>query len=83
MEKVGMFDAKTHFSELVDRVVREGRGITVTRRGEPVVDIIPSSARSKSGMTRDEAVAEIMNLRRETSKMSRNEILELIAEGRR
>jgi prevent-host-death family protein len=81
-EQIGIFEAKTHFSEVVDRVVREGRTITVTRRGEPVVDITPTKARAPGRMSRADALAELERLRAEVPKMSRQEILDLIAEGR-
>ncbi|HNO76811.1 MAG TPA: type II toxin-antitoxin system Phd/YefM family antitoxin [Phycisphaerae bacterium] len=81
-DQIGIFEAKTHFSEVVDRVVREGRTITVTRRGEPVVDIIPTGARNGMQMSRAEALSALQQLRDEVPKMSRKEILDLIAEGR-
>lgn len=62
--EIGMFDVKTHFSEVVDRVLREGRPITVTRRGKPVVDIVPTGARSQERMT----LAEILVARDELSE---------------
>jgi prevent-host-death family protein len=39
---VGMFEAKTHFSELAKRV-EAGEEITVTRRGAPVLMLVPAS----------------------------------------
>ena len=39
---VGTADAKTHFSELLDRVER-GEEITITRHGEPVARLVPTS----------------------------------------
>lgn len=41
-------EAKSHFSELVDRVLEEGPQ-TVTRHGEPVVVIVPYSEFRKRG----------------------------------
>ena len=41
-ETVGSFDAKTHFSELLDRA-EQGEEITITRRGKPVARVIPFS----------------------------------------
>ena len=83
MEYIGIFDAKTKFSELVDRVVREGRPVTVTRRGVPVVDIVPTREKLSGRMTREQAVAELSKLRRELPKMGPQEIVDLVAEGRR
>jgi prevent-host-death family protein len=82
MEQIGIFDAKTHFSELVDRVVREGRPITITRRGVPLVDIVPTNAAGEVQMTREEAIAELMDLRKTLPRMTHEEIREAIEEGR-
>lgn len=82
-ERVGIFEAKTRFSEIVDRVLREGRAITVTRRGEPVVEISPSHERAgRARMTRDQALAELEELRARIPRMSREDIGEVIREGR-
>lgn len=41
MKSIGAFEAKTHFSELLDRV-SQGEVFTVTRRGKPVAKLGPS-----------------------------------------
>lgn len=38
--QVNIHDAKTHFSQLTERVL-QGEAITVARAGKPVVDIVP------------------------------------------
>jgi prevent-host-death family protein len=38
---VGAFEAKTHFSELLERA-EQGEEITITRRGKPVARIVPA-----------------------------------------
>jgi len=81
-EKIGLFDAKTRFSEIVERVVRHGRPITVTRRGKPAVDITPTQSRVRPRMDRSEAFAELERLRAEIPRMTQEEILDLIAESR-
>jgi prevent-host-death family protein len=40
MTQVGMHDAKTHLSQLVERAL-EGEEIVLTRRGEPAVRLVP------------------------------------------
>ena len=40
MTQVGMHEAKTHFSQLVERTLA-GEEIVVTRSGEPVIKLIP------------------------------------------
>lgn len=39
--KTGMFEAKTHFSELVKKVQEEGVTYCITKRGEPVAELRP------------------------------------------
>ena len=41
METIGLREANQDFSGLVERVARTGRGVLVTRRGVPVVRILP------------------------------------------
>jgi prevent-host-death family protein len=83
MDQVGMFEAKTHFSKLVERVVTQGRPITVTRRGQPVVDIVPTQSAEARQNSRKEALQKLAKLRGEVKSMTKQEILDLIAEGRR
>lgn len=82
MDEVGMFDAKTHFSEIVDRVVTEGRSITITRRGVPVVDIVPHGTGAKKSGSWEETLAELERLRETLPRFTTEEIREAIDEGR-
>lgn len=41
-ESVGVHEAKTHLSELLEQVVA-GEEITITRRGEAVARLVPAS----------------------------------------
>lgn len=41
---IGAFDAKTHLSQLLDRVER-GEEIEITRRGQPVARLVPCEAK--------------------------------------
>ncbi len=43
MSEIGAFEAKTHFSSLLQRVQR-GEEITVTLRGKPVAKLVPVKA---------------------------------------
>ena len=44
MTKVGMFEAKTHFSQLVDQLLSgQTEYVSVLRRGKPVVRIVLES----------------------------------------
>lgn len=80
MDTVGAFEAKTHFSELLDRVER-GEEITVTRRGVAVARLVPARP------VRDEArLREAFRKMDEAARNSRLDglkIKDLINEGRR
>jgi prevent-host-death family protein len=47
METVGTFEAKTHLSELLDRV-GNGETITITRHGIPAAMLVPVGAAKKN-----------------------------------
>ncbi len=44
MNAIGIFEAKTKFSEICERVAAKGVAILVTRRGKPLVTIEPIPA---------------------------------------
>jgi prevent-host-death family protein len=46
MNAIGLFEAKTKFSEICDRVAAGGVPVVVTRRGKPLVKIEPIPAAS-------------------------------------
>ncbi len=60
-KEVGLFDAKTHLSALVDRAGR-GEEIVITKRGAAVARLIPAEGRRQKVPT--EAAARIRELRR-------------------
>jgi prevent-host-death family protein len=53
-ETVGLREANQDFSALVERVARTGRGVTVTRRGVPIVRIVPVDEVGR-GLTAEQA----------------------------
>ena len=73
-----MFEAKTHFSALIEEV-EQGTEITITRRGAPVARLVPP-AEAGSHNPR-EAAARLRQLRRGI-KLGRVSIRSLIDEGR-
>jgi prevent-host-death family protein len=83
MEEIGIFEAKTRFSEIAKRVKETGQPVRVTNRGEQMVDIIPILPRTSGRRTREQAFAELSRLRRELPKSSLAEIRADIQEGRR
>ena len=46
MEEIGSYDAKTRLPEILRRV-EAGEAFTITNRGKPVADLVPSRAGSR------------------------------------
>jgi prevent-host-death family protein len=46
---VGAFEAKTHFSDLLDRV-EQGDRIVITRHGRAVAALVPASTKSRKNL---------------------------------
>ena len=78
--KIGSFDAKTHFSKLLQDV-EKGETFEILRRGKPVAHLlgINDDANPRAGA---EALACFRVMRRRLS-ISRADILNWINEGRR
>jgi len=73
---VGLFDAKTRLSELVETCAA-GRDIVITKRGEPIVRIVPYG---QPGHGRPETLAGLRAVRERAS--AGPSIPELRDEGR-
>ena len=79
MKKVGAYEAKTHLSKLLDRVVK-GERITITKHGVPVAVLQPpESMRRKEP---EQAIAELREFR-EKHRLDGLSLREMIEEGRR
>lgn len=79
MNRVTVYDAKAHFSELVERA-ESGRSTVITKRGRVVAKIVPASApRWDRTAVLDEAEA----FRRSIRIKGRIDVRRLIEEGRR
>jgi prevent-host-death family protein len=77
--EIGAFDAKAKLSELL-REVKHGQRYTITLRGVPVADLIPSeSAASHDNQMAIERMHNIKKVRGVSDEM----LQEWIAEGRR
>jgi prevent-host-death family protein len=61
MTKIGLFEAKTKFSEICDKVASKGETVIVTRRGKPLVKIEPIATYPTGG-------SEIWKLREKFDK---------------
>jgi prevent-host-death family protein len=79
-DTVGAYDAKTHFSELLDRV-ESGEEITITKHGNPVARLVPV----KKVYTTEERRAAIERWKEISKGLSLGglKIRDLIEEGRR
>ena len=62
METVGMSEARTHLSQVLERV-EKGEEIVITRRGRPVARLVPVSVRPDAG-----AVAAVFARMRERAR---------------
>jgi len=82
MTEIGIFDAKTRFSELIEQVSRTGQPITVTKRGKPVAQIGPVAPPRMSEQERKAAFAALKKLRATLPPVEPGQIREWIDEGR-
>lgn len=79
IQQIGAFDAKTHFSELLQDVMK-GKTFEILRRGKPVAHLTSIRAADNSRAAR-EALDYFRNMRRGLS-VSPVEIQNWIKEGR-
>ncbi len=77
MMRVGTYEAKTRFAELIQRV-RRGERITITHRGVPVAVLLPVEASSVQPV--DEVIAAIKAFRQ--GRSAGVPLKTLIEEGR-
>lgn len=57
LEEIGAYEAKTKLPEILRRV-EAGEGFTITNRGKPIADVIPSRASDR--LRTDAAIANIL-----------------------
>jgi len=80
-QQIGAFEAKTHFSQIIEKA-EKGEDFIITRRGKPVAKIIPFT--EGKIMTRKEAMEYLTELRKHyRGKPGDFNIREAIEEGRR
>jgi prevent-host-death family protein len=77
---VGTFEAKTHLSDLLDRVAR-GERITITRHGVPAALLIPVEEKETKLTHRE--IVEGMRALRKRVKPGKISVREMVKEGRR
>jgi prevent-host-death family protein len=78
-KSIGAYDAKTHFSELLEQVA-QGEEIVITRHGMPVARMVPVSPVS-STESRQAAIDSMRQLAAR-SRLDGLRVQDLIAEGR-
>ncbi len=78
MDKLSVYDAKAHFSELIERA-QSGRSTVITKRGRAVARIVPAKERQ---WDRSAVLDEVEALRKDLRVKRVFKIAELLAEGR-
>ncbi len=81
MKKIGIFEAKTHLSSLIE-AVEKCESFTITKRNQPIALLIPlDQDRRSQGL---KAVDEIRKLRTEiNARMTLDEVLQYRDEARK
>lgn len=62
---IGMYEAKTHFAKLIERV-EKGEQVNITRRGKRVAEIRPAQARDQDRL--NAALESLQRLRAKRAK---------------
>lgn len=78
MSNYGVYEAKTKLAELL-RQVQEGKRVTITNRGEPVADLVPSGSRTEQQTV--ETIEQIKRIR--TKSIDQSTFDKLRRRGRR
>lgn len=82
MNKIGAFEAKTHFSQLLKQV-EHGDTIVITRHGTPVAVIKPIHDDAEQHDQHTRAKAAIKQMRQGVTLGAKLTVRDLINEGRR
>ncbi|NNM69181.1 MAG: type II toxin-antitoxin system prevent-host-death family antitoxin [Gallionella sp.] len=78
MREYGVYEAKTKLPDLIKQVQR-GERVTITNRGEPVADLVPSASRVAQQTM--EAIEAIKAMR--TGTINQAQFVEMRQRGRR
>ncbi|GHV22950.1 hypothetical protein FACS189494_10450 [Spirochaetia bacterium] len=70
---IGTFEAKTHFSGLIENV-KNGQDFVITHRGQPVAKIIPYNRQEKTRAEVFKQITDMRNLFKGTPPSSKNKI---------
>lgn len=81
MNTVGAYEAKGHFSKLLERVAK-GERITITKRGKPVAVLVPALASEQPDL--NQIINDFIAYgNRQKRTLGRLTIRKMIEEGRR
>lgn len=78
MREYRVYEAKTKLPDLIKQV-QQGERVTITNRGEPVADLVPSAARAAQQIK--EAIIAIKAMR--TARINQAQFAKMRARGRR
>ena|SRR5436190_24195140 len=86
MESIGLFEAKTHLSELIARV-QAGEEVVITRHNKPVVKLVPVQDSAKLDNRKRKAAVKALfglreDIRKRTAGMSSDEIVQMVRDMR-
>ena len=83
MQKISLFDAKTHLSSIISAVEQDHAEFVITKRGKQVARILPIESEEKPDI--DIILKEMDNLKHELGKtgLTLEEILQFKEEGRK
>lgn len=76
--EVGIFEAKTRLSELVDLVSTNGDEVVITKRGRPVARLMPTASEASAV----EDALSLLLAAREASVAGSDSLRDLIDDGR-
>lgn len=79
MITIGVFEARTRLPDLLKRVSEQGESVTITNRGEPVADLVPSAQRATKQV--QAAIQAIKAMR--TGAIDGDQFTEMRKRGRR
>ncbi|MFZ4539074.1 type II toxin-antitoxin system Phd/YefM family antitoxin [Propionivibrio sp.] len=80
MREYGIYEAKTKLADLIKQV-QQGERITITNRGEPVADLVPS-VHHAAHLTRG-AIVAIKAMRTGGATINQEQFSEMRLQGRR
>ena len=78
LEEIGSYDAKTRLPEILRRV-ESGEAFTITNRGKPIADLIPS--RAKSRIKAESAINNLLKMKKHL--VSDSDLKNMLSEGRK